>query len=135
MYSVQHQEMFVLKGSLFVVSCMKFWIHRRYPYCNTLKRIILKLFLISNFRRVLNVLRTRRKSEIMNTLPLWGGNCKTHLTNRKTPHQENQLLTSLTFLLRCTDHNTIHRFLQFHLRGASSQLCLLEPKGNNSIRI
>jgi len=53
-YSVQHQEMFVLKGSLFVVSCMKFWIHRRYPYCNTLKRIILKLFLISNFRRVLN---------------------------------------------------------------------------------
>ena len=32
--------------------------------------------------------RTRQKFEIKNTSPLWGGNCKTHSTIWKTPHQE-----------------------------------------------
>jgi hypothetical protein len=51
-YSTKEDVCF--KASIFVVSCMKFWIHRKYPFCNTLKRIILRLFLISNFRLLLN---------------------------------------------------------------------------------
>jgi hypothetical protein len=39
-------------------------------------------------RRKHTTYRTRRKFEIGNTSPLWGGNCKTHSTIRKTPHQE-----------------------------------------------
>jgi hypothetical protein len=46
------------------------------------------------------VFRGGLKSRIFH---LWGGNCKTHLSIRKTPHQENQVFTSLTFLLRCRD--------------------------------
>ena len=58
--------------------------------------------------------KTWQKFEIKNSSPLGGGNCKTHSTIRKTPHQETKLLTSLTFLLCCRDHNTIPHFLQFH---------------------
>jgi len=73
----------------------------------------LVLFLISNFRRVLNVVRfllvnslasdtrelprrkhitfrTRRKFEIKNTSLLWGANCKTHRLFGKTPNQDTK---------------------------------------------
>jgi len=73
-------------------------------------KITLFLFLISNFRHVLNVVRflprnslasdagelprrkhtifrTWQKFEIKNTSPLWGGNCKTHSTIRKNLNQ------------------------------------------------
>jgi hypothetical protein len=42
-------------------------------------------------RRKHTTSRTRRKFEINNISPLSGGNCKTHSTIRRTPHQENQM--------------------------------------------
>jgi len=74
-------------------------------------KIKLVLFLVSNFCRVLNVVcfllgnslasdarelprrkhttfKTQQKFEIKNTSLLWGANCKTHSTIRKTPNQD-----------------------------------------------
>jgi hypothetical protein len=46
--------------------------------------------------------------------PLRVRNCKIHSTIRKTLDQENKLLTSLTFLLRYREYNTIPRFSRLH---------------------
>jgi hypothetical protein len=39
-------------------------------------------------RRKHTTFRTRQKYEIKNTSHLWGGNCKTHSTIRRTPNQD-----------------------------------------------
>ena len=48
-------------------------------------------------------------------LHLFGGETAKHIRLfEKLRIKKTQLLTSLTFLPRCTDHNTMPRFLQFH---------------------
>jgi len=39
-------------------------------------------------RRKHTTFRTQQKFEIKNNSPLWGGNCNTHSTIRKTPNEE-----------------------------------------------
>jgi hypothetical protein len=61
-------------------------------------------------RRKQTTFRRWWKFEIKSTSTLWGGNCKTHSTIRKTRHQDNQTLRLPCFppsLQRSQHHNLV----------------------------